>query len=139
MKLVVVEEGTRSTLEFDQAVIRIGRSIDNDIRLSGPMSSRHHCRIEVRGTKARLIDLGSANGTNLNGVRAEREPVRVGDVVGIGGARIHVEEVSRKPTRAGETQKIEVVEDVGGDGVETLSGTAQREASNLRVFARIAR
>ncbi len=66
MKLEVVEEGTRAVLEIEQAVISIGRAIDNDIRLAGPLSSRHHCRIELRGAKAWIVDLESANGTKLN-------------------------------------------------------------------------
>jgi transcriptional regulator with GAF, ATPase, and Fis domain len=136
VKLVVVEEGTRAELEFDQPVIRIGRAIDNDIRLSGPLSSRHHCRIESTKGEAWMIDLGSANGTLLNEVRTERERLSPGDVIGIGGARLHVEEVTRKPTRAGETQKIDRSEDLAVAGTETISGLAQRERANLRVFAR---
>ena len=135
MKLVVVEEGTRSTLEFDQSVIRIGRAIDNDIRLSGPLSSRHHCRIEVSGTKARLIDLGSANGTQLNDERTDQGELQVGDVIGVGGARLHVDEVSKKPTRAGETQRLG--EDIGEQGLETMHGGLKREHSSLRVYAQI--
>ena len=45
MKLVVVEEGARTALEFDKPEIKIGRAIDNDIRLAGAHASRHHCRI----------------------------------------------------------------------------------------------
>ncbi len=139
MKLIVVEEGTRATLEFSQAVIRIGRAIDNDIRLSGPLSSRHHCRIEVRGRAAFVIDLGSANGTELNAQRVARERLSEGDIVGVGGARIHVEEVSKRPTGGGETQRIDAVPDASADGLETMAGGARRESRGLRVFARITR
>ena len=33
MKLIVLEEGTRSELTVDRPVVSIGRSVDNDIRL----------------------------------------------------------------------------------------------------------
>ena len=138
MKLVVVEEGTSSTLEFRQAVVRIGRAIDNDIRLSGPLSSRHHCRIEVQGPGIWVVDLGSANGTHVNGQKVERQQLGVGDVVGVGGARLRLEELGQAPSRAGETQRLDGAE-LGSNGLETLTGESQRERGNLRVFARITR
>ena len=139
MKLVVVEEGTRSKLEFRGRVVRIGRAIDNDIRLSGPLTSRHHCRIEVDASGAWVIDLGSANGTQVNGKKVERQAVRLGDVVGVGGARIHIEELMRSPKSAGETQRVdpEAVaeqdeEDLGEIGLETMHGAEKRDRDNVR-------
>jgi len=142
MKLVVIEEGTRSTLQFDEPVVQIGRAIDNDIRLSGPLASRHHCRIEVEGPSAWLVDLGSANGTLVNGAKVDRKRLAEGDVIGVGGARLQVEELSAD--RGGETQRLDPGDlgdagDVGAGGLETLSGEAQRQRSSLRVFARVTR
>jgi len=142
MKLVVVEEGTRAALDFDQPVVRIGRAIDNDIRLAGPLSSRHHCRVEVHGSKAQMIDLGSANGTQVNGRRTESATLSIGDVIGIGGARLHVEEIARAPRSAGETQRIDGIGtagDLDGGGLETVEGVPKRDRSNIRVFAHITR
>ena len=67
MKLIVVEDGARTALEFDKNEIKIGRAIDNDIRLSGQHASRHHCRIE-QGKETWIHDQGSANGIQVNGV-----------------------------------------------------------------------
>jgi len=142
MKLAVVEEGTRSTLEFRGRVVRIGRAIDNDIRLSGPLTSRHHCRVEVDTSGAWVIDLGSANGTQVNGKRIERQAVRLGDVIGVGGARLHVEELMRSPKSASETQRVDdgaELEDVGSIGLETMTGAEKRDRDNVRIFARITR
>jgi len=138
MKLEVVEEGTRAVLQLEQAVISIGRSIDNDIRLSGPLSSRHHCRIEVRGAKAWVVDLESANGTKLNEQSVERAGLTEGDVIGIGGASLIIQEVVPSDGTAGETQRIQT-DDIPQEGSETLSGTAQRERNSLHVFARVTR
>ncbi|HED64401.1 MAG TPA: GAF domain-containing protein [Planctomycetes bacterium] len=144
MKLVVVEDGTRSNLEFDRGVIRIGRAIDNDIRLSGPLTSRHHCRIDIHDDWAELVDLASANGTRRNGRIVDRAALFVGDVIAVGGARLHVEELSLTPTRGGETQRIdasadEPAEDQEGvaSGLATLSDAARAEHTTLKVFARI--
>ncbi len=37
IQLAVVEDGARSALRFESAVILLGRAIDNDIRLSAPL------------------------------------------------------------------------------------------------------
>ncbi len=150
MKLVVVEEGTRSPLDFDAPAILIGRAIDNDIRLSDPLVSRHHCRIEVGEEGAWLLDLGSANGTLVNENRVQRKLLSPGDVVTLGGALLTVEEVGAAEPEPppGDTQVIEDEDvaralgrddDLGDVGVHTLTGEALRQRDNLRVFARITR
>lgn len=47
----------------------IGRGLDCDLRLSGPGVSRHHCILRLPGAEATLVDLGSVNGTFVNGQR----------------------------------------------------------------------
>jgi len=149
MRLVVIEEGLRSVLEFSRGVIRIGRAIDNDIRLSGALASRHHCRIEIQLEEASLIDLGSANGTQVNGTKVQRKQLANGDVINVGGARLHVESILEldDPNRTQRLDPTDVQEegergpqpDMGGEGLSTLSGEIQRERDNLRVFSRITR
>ena len=138
MKVIVVENGARAELEFDRPVVSIGRSIDNEIRLSGSLISRHHCRIEAGPEGVWVIDLGSSNGTLVNGERVKRRLLAPGDQLGVGGATI---EVDREADRPGETQRIEVGAHEGAEpvGVQTLTGDAQRERENLRVFAKITR
>src|SRR5260370_1006508 len=45
----------------------IGRGPDCDLRLGVADISRHHCLVRVRGSEAVILDLGSINGTYLNG------------------------------------------------------------------------
>jgi pSer/pThr/pTyr-binding forkhead associated (FHA) protein len=47
----------------------IGRGADCDLRLPDDAVSRHHCLIRVRAQEATITDLGSINGTFLNGQR----------------------------------------------------------------------
>jgi hypothetical protein len=54
--------------------ITVGRVPDNDIVVDDNMVSRHHARLEMRGDTYILTDLGSANGTWVNGRRIS-EPV----------------------------------------------------------------
>lgn len=51
----------------------IGRGADCDLRLGSSTISRHHCMIRVRGREAAIIDLGSSNGTFLNGHRVRSQ------------------------------------------------------------------
>ena len=135
MKVIVVEEGVRTELDFDGPVVSIGRSIENDIRISGPLVSRRHCRIEEGPEGIWVHDLGSSNGTRVNGEAATRRLLRGGDELQIGAACLTVEGAGR-----GSADTLDGLpgpeEDVG---LQTLTGEAMRERENLRVFARITR
>lgn len=145
MKLTIVEDGTRSLLEFDRNVITIGRAVDNEIRLSQALVSRHHCRIEHGAEGCWLLDLGSSNGTLVNGERVMRRLLVDGDQIAIGKVRlnVHIEEEDDSP-RADETQPIpevsddEAEPDLTDQGFRTNTGDLRRERDNLRVFAKIA-
>ena len=52
-----------------QPPIRIGSAAGNDVRLSDPAVSRHHCALERVGSGLRVRDSGSSNGTWISGVR----------------------------------------------------------------------
>src|SRR5438045_3788756 len=45
----------------------IGRSSDCNLRIASGLVSRRHCLIKIDGSSVTLRDLGSANGTKLNG------------------------------------------------------------------------
>jgi pSer/pThr/pTyr-binding forkhead associated (FHA) protein len=57
----------------------LGRAPECDLMLDGPGASRRHARIVREGERFFLEDLGSANGTLLNGARVERCALEVGD------------------------------------------------------------
>ena len=57
--------------------ILVGRSLDSDIRFSNSEVSRHHAVISRKGSQAFVRDLGSSNGTFVNGDRVHDQPVQV--------------------------------------------------------------
>ncbi|OIJ86989.1 FtsK/SpoIIIE domain-containing protein [Streptomyces colonosanans] len=58
-------------------VIRIGRSADADVPLDDPDVSRLHCAVTVGADgRVSVADLGSTNGTVLDGIRVTERPVR---------------------------------------------------------------
>ena len=72
----------------DQAV-RMGRSPDNDVILRDPATSGHHARLERRGEQFWVVDLGSTNGTFVNGESIQEKQLSTGDRVTIGQNSIH--------------------------------------------------
>lgn len=74
-----------------RATSRIGRSEESEIVLLDPGVSRTHAAIEVAGGKAHVRDLGSTNGTFLNGRRVESGSLRDGDELRFGNTRMRVE------------------------------------------------
>lgn len=69
----------------------IGRSPGADIVVGDDFVSGRHARIAPAGTDVVLEDLGSTNGTVLNGARIDRShTLRPGDVIEIGAVRLSV-------------------------------------------------
>ena len=88
-RLVVVTSPTLARGEEHQlnsAPLTFGRGPQNDVTLSGDdYASARHARIEPRGDGVWVEDVGSTNGTFLNGVRLTRaRKLSPGDVVRIG-------------------------------------------------------
>ncbi|MBI2913018.1 MAG: FHA domain-containing protein [Chloroflexi bacterium] len=66
----------------------IGRAEDNQLVLSDPLVSRHHARLEWAGDGYCISDLGSANGTRVDGAEIDPKvarPIKDGDTITIGG------------------------------------------------------
>ena len=64
----------------------IGRGQDVAVHLYTPLMSRHHARIRVRGNRLTLEDLGSKNGTLVNGERVNGTvELHSGDSIQVGG------------------------------------------------------
>jgi len=72
---------------------RLGRSADNDICLEDAKASRHHALIQHEGNSYVVSDLGSSNGTLLNGERLQQPAIlKDTDTIQIGDTRLEVNE-----------------------------------------------
>ena len=66
-------------------VLMIGRDPDNNIAIDAPIVSRRHARLILDSGRARIEDLGSSNGTYVDGKRVRGAvAVRPGDRIGLG-------------------------------------------------------
>ncbi|HNS97357.1 MAG TPA: sigma 54-interacting transcriptional regulator [Polyangiaceae bacterium] len=68
-----------------------GTSPACEIRLSDPLISRRHCAIEQTGRRLRIADLGSTNGTFVNGVEIVEAWLDGGENLLVGGTTFHVQ------------------------------------------------
>ncbi|KPI28742.1 FHA domain containing protein [Actinobacteria bacterium OV320] len=65
--------------------VRIGRAADNDLVVDDLVVSRRHAELRALPDGGHeIVDLGSHNGTYLNGLPVTRSPLDPGDIVGIG-------------------------------------------------------
>lgn len=94
--LVVVEPGSTPLVPGEPIAIHsetlVGRSADADLPLADQTVSGTHARIYRAGIEWWVEDLGSTNGTRVNG-RSVHEPVAVaeGDVIDFGRVRVRLE------------------------------------------------
>ena len=91
---VVAAKGLEPGRAFDvRSGARLGRAEGSDVRIDDSYASAAHARVYTRGGSAFIEDLGSTNGTYLNGRQITR-PVRleVGDTVRIGDTELRYRE-----------------------------------------------
>jgi pSer/pThr/pTyr-binding forkhead associated (FHA) protein len=91
--LRVMEVGNVRQFEATCPLV-IGRGGDSQLVLSDPEVSRRHARLETQNGTVFLRDLGSSNGTFLNGRRLTSAiELREGDEVDLGTTRVVVEKL----------------------------------------------
>ncbi|MEV6674520.1 FHA domain-containing protein [Streptomyces sp. NPDC051162] len=82
--------GDRSPTSFHQmavgrGVMRIGRALENELVVSDLQVSRHHAEFRATGDgRFEIVDLGSHNGTYVNGQPVSRQLIGPHDIVGVG-------------------------------------------------------
>jgi two-component system, NtrC family, response regulator AtoC len=129
--LVVREGGGARVVDVDDgADVVFGRAATATVRLDDAKASREHARFVRKGDVVEVIDLGSRNGTQLNGalVAGARRVVRSGDVVRIGKVEILV----------AETAGIAAARDAPRDSADAQpSGIVVGDPAMVAVFERV--
>jgi FhaA, N-terminal domain/FHA domain len=82
--LVVRENGTVRTVSLDKEVVTIGRLTGCDVVLNDKGASRRHAQLRTKDGVTTLTDLGSTNGTRLNGRTVQSGVLAPGDRITIG-------------------------------------------------------
>ena len=97
-KLVLTwADGRAQEFELAKPSITLGRATTNDIALADAKVSRTHARVECGAADCTITDLGSANGTRVNGARVERATLAPGDVITLGDSTLRFEIGAPRP------------------------------------------
>jgi hypothetical protein len=89
--LTVLAHGDGEHFKIRERETSIGRTADNDLRVDHLQVSRHHAVLERTGLHLSVRDVGSTNGTFVDGLRiAVPTRLNYGSVVVIGGLRLEV-------------------------------------------------
>ncbi len=81
-------ENVLKDFALQSAPVIIGRSPQATIRIDNPAVSHHHARVFLKDDKYYVQDLGSLNGTFLNGAQITEAALREGDSIEIGNHNI---------------------------------------------------
>jgi hypothetical protein len=87
--VLVTPTGERVGL-LDRTIV-IGRLPECDIPVNDPNVSRRHAEVRPIGSGWIVVDLGSTNGTRVNGVTVREQALRPGDEVTVGSTRLRYE------------------------------------------------
>lgn len=79
---------TNDRYVLDEHTVVVGRSPECDISIVDSNVSRRHAEIQPRGDGFVVVDLGSTNGTRVNGVRVSERELQDGDELTFGNTRM---------------------------------------------------
>jgi len=94
VKLVVIQGRPKGKhFVFPPGDYYFGRGDECQVRLNSAMISRQHCLLRVKDTGVSVRDLGSRNGTLVNGVLISKEQrLRLGDQIQLGSLVLELQE-----------------------------------------------
>ncbi|MFB3923175.1 MAG: FHA domain-containing protein [Terriglobia bacterium] len=98
------------TVELAKDRITIGRDLSSDVVIDHPVVSAHHARIVKEGDKFFIVDLGSTNGTFVNGIKIKRHQLAELDRIVIGPSELHFSGASLSHTPETRVVRLDVRE-----------------------------
>ena len=81
----------KKTISLKDGAVTIGRSDDNDIHIKDSTVSSHHAKIVTYYDASYIEDMGSTNGTFVNGKKVQKHILHPGDVITLGTHTLKME------------------------------------------------
>ena len=91
-RLLLATGGGTHVIPLESTQLTIGRGLNNDVILEDTRVSRHHAQLRYRARRFWLSDLGSTNGTFINGEQVAEQALRDGDTISLGGLELTFKE-----------------------------------------------
>src|SRR5688572_11627879 len=100
--ILKVKVGTKTRMiVFDSQDLSVGRAQENDLAIDDAEISRRHAVFKRTREGCMIEDMGTSNGTCVNGEPTPSAVLKHGDVVQIGGIEITFAETQRAPSTLG--------------------------------------
>ena len=97
--VLLLEDGATRDIPLDKECITLGRRADNDVCLPDPAVSGEHAQVVTLLADSFLEDLGSTNGTSVNGATVQKHFLHDGDVIDLGRQRlVYLEDDHAQPS-----------------------------------------
>ena len=109
----------------------LGRGPSSDFPVADPTISRRHAELRVDTDTLEIVDLGSSNGTQVNGNKISRGRAAAFDTLTFGRATFRVEPLETGPRSAGGTIVRQVRVDAGRDAFAHLDAHSERSLLKL--------
>jgi signal transduction histidine kinase len=133
---VIKGQDQGALFDVDEGRVGIGREATNPIRLQDTEVSRRHAELRYDGSVCLIIDLGSSNGTYVNGQRVDKQhQLASSDKVQIGGTVMLFTDPAEK-TPEDISDKVDIVSYQGlvTDSSRIVRSMSQQEGSQLLTF-----
>jgi adenylate cyclase len=133
---IINDDGTNQIVPIEKTTTSIGRDKDNDLILSDRTISRHHAQITITKEGYNLTDLGSYNGTIVNGNPVQSVILKHNDKIKIGLKRlVFLEEMGKE---LGPEESVVLTSDADFEGehkqiIESLSQSGSFDSQELLV------
>ncbi len=92
----VRSDGKQQLVPLKAGKVVLGREKDCQLRIPSGQISRHHCELISGGSGVRIRDLGSSNGTFVNGQKIEDAELAAGYVIAV-GSMLFVVQINGEP------------------------------------------
>lgn len=122
------DQGTR--FELDQETVSIGREASNSIQVHDTEVSRRHAEIRRAGDLHTLVDLGSSNGSYVNGQRVQHHELASGDRVQVGRTLMLFTDPGESAVED-LSSKIDIIRGASTDGSRIVRTISQKEGSEV--------
>lgn len=126
-RLVLLSEGlTGRTFEFKTEKTTVGRVADNMFEIPEGSISSHHAELTLKGNELHIKDLGSTNGTFINGEKIMEGTVKPGQILRLGMVEMRFE-TSDAAAAAAASKKVHTLDQTRvipqGVKLDELEGT----------------
>jgi hypothetical protein len=109
-----------SHIELEDGTLVLGRGSECDILLNSSAASKRHAELRVQGGTVTLVDLGSANGSRVNGQTVQEQVLASGDSLELADVVLQIELGSHTPV-CQQTPKV------AGDDATVVPGATLQE------------